>query len=130
MANIITGIFSGFKFFFENPLWSVAIVLGILLMPLEVFDLILYVLVNLIVVIINVIIFILFTLFNIIVMGVNFILEKIWQFLLTWGYTGGQPSLLMLDYTPQAYVTVDLFSPDNNLLMIIVEFVGASLPFW
>lgn len=130
MANIVTGIFSGVKFFIENPLWTLAIILGILLMPLEVFDLILFVLVNLIVVIINVIIFILFTLFNIIVIGINFILEKIWLFLQIWGYTAGKPTLPMLDFVPQPYITVNLFSPDKNLLIIIVELMGETLPFW
>jgi len=130
MANILSGIFSGLKFFVENPLWTVAIIIGILLMPLEVFDLILYVLINLIVIIINVIIFILFTLFNVIVMGINFILEKIWQFLISWGYSGGKPVFAMLDFVAQPYIVVDLFSPDKNLLMIILELLGRTLPLW
>jgi len=100
MANIISGVFSGVRFFIENPIWALAIVLGILLMPLEVFDILLFILVNIIVLLINVIIFILFTLFNIIVWGVNGLFDVIWSFL------------------------------SKNLLILILEVFGRSLPLW
>lgn len=130
MANIVTGILSAVRFFIENPIWALAIILGILLMPLEVFDYILFVLVNLIVLLINVIIFILFTLFNVIVWGVNGVFSTIWSFLSSWGVSGSAPQMPLLDFTPQPFMTVNIFSPDKNLLMIIIEVFGLSLPLW
>ena len=131
MGNIVTGIFNSIKFFVENPIWSVIIVLGILLMPLEVFDLILFVIVNIVVIILNLIIFILFTLFNVIVWAVNLLITVIWNFLSSWGAGAGTPpSMPFLVFTPQPYITVNLFSPDKNILMIILELLGESLPFW
>jgi len=128
MSNIITGIFSALKFFVENPIYSILIILGIILMPLEVFDIILYVFVNLIVVLLNVIIFILFTLFNIIVWGVNSVFTALWSFLQSWGMSGSAPEMPLLDFTPIAYVEVDLFSADKNLLLIIIDIFG-GIPF-
>ncbi|MCJ2513437.1 MAG: hypothetical protein LN408_03225 [Candidatus Thermoplasmatota archaeon] len=130
MGNLFTGIFNSFKFFFENPLWAIALVIGILLMPLEVLDIVLYIIVNILVLIINLFIFVLFTLFNILVTAVNILVTVIWSFLANFGMGGTAPVMPLLVFTPQPYVTVNLFSPDTNILIIILGVLGESLPFW
>lgn len=130
MANIVTGITGGVKFIIENPIWAMAIIIGILLMPLEVLDLLLYIFVNLIIIFINLIIFILYMLFNAIVWIVNGIITAIFGLFSTVGLTGDPPQLNDLDYVSQAYITVDLFSPDKNLLLLLLDLFGRTLPLW
>ncbi len=130
MANLITGIISVFKFLFENPLWSIAIVFGILLMPLEVFDLILYLIVNLVVIIVNLIYWLLVLFVNILISVLNYGLDFIFSALSSLLGGGSTPQLTLFVYEQQPYVTVDLFSPDKNLLLIILEFTGRVLPLW
>ena len=130
MANIITGIFNGLKFFVENPIWSIVLIIGILLMPLEVFDLLLYLLVNLLIVFINLIIFILYLLFNAVVWIVNGIVSAIFDLFSSIGLSGDPPELNELSYVSQPYIEVNLFSPDKNLLLIILDVLGRALPLW
>lgn len=119
MANIVGSIFSTFRFIFMHPVYAVLFTVMILLMPLEVLDLLLYIIVNLLVVILNVVYWLLVLFVNFFITAINLGLEALFDALSSL-LGSNAPQLDLFVYQTQPYVEVNLFSPTSNLLLIIL----------
>lgn len=124
MPNLATGIFKALKFFFEKPVWATLFIIGILLMPLDVFDLLLFLFVNLFVAILNLIFWLLVFFVNLILIAINLGLDFLFGALSTFLGNISAPQLQLFDFEQQPFIAIDLFDPNTNLLILLLRLLG------